>query len=89
MMMKDNKKNRATIIVASMKSKDGEDKMNRSPMKDGAEMESDEKLVAAEEIMQAIEKKDSRMLMEAMKSMISMCMDSEDDYQEDSEEKEE
>lgn len=86
MLMKDNKKNRATIIISSMKSKDGEDKMSRAPEHDGAEMESDEKLIAADEILQAIEKKDSRMLLEALKSMIEMC--SSEEYSEDSKEEE-
>jgi hypothetical protein len=87
MLMKDDKKNRATIIIASMKSKNGEDKMNRAPMNDGAEMEGDEKLIAAEEILKAIENKDKRMLAEALKSLIEMCS-SDEEYSEDSEEKE-
>lgn len=67
MIMSGGKKKEASMIVASMK----------PPMADSVapEMEQDAKDMAAEEIMAAIDARDSGALKEAMKSFVSMCMD--------------
>lgn len=89
MFMKDdkNKKNSATLIIARMRKKPEGEELKEAPKQDGAYMDdTDDKMIAVDEIMQAIEKKDKRMLKEALSSMISMCME---EYDEPSEEKEE
>lgn len=67
MMMPDNKKKAASMIVASMSAPKAVDV--------APEMESDSKSVVAEEIMAAFEAKDSNALSEALKSFVHMCMD--------------
>lgn len=63
MLMKDDKKRTATMIVSA-------------PETEQPEMESDDMAheVAAEEIMAAIEQKDTKALAEALKSFHEMCM---------------
>lgn len=66
------KKEKASIIIASMGPK--------KPM-DAPEMaqEADMHTMVADEIMMAIEKKDAKMLKEALKSFVSMCSDEEEE----------
>lgn len=73
MLMKDPKKNLATVVVSKMVGKPVEEPQ---PM--------DEKLVAAEEIMAALEAKDSVQFKEALSAFIELCMsaESEDEYSE-------
>jgi len=81
MMMSDDKKKQATIIVASMKKPESEP-MPEKPSEDVSELE-----VAADEIMQALERKDSKAMSEALKSFIDMCKyESEPEESEESEE---
>lgn len=73
MLMKDNKKNAATIIMAKMSK--GPSMVPKSEP-EGAESDSSDELdFAAEEVLSAMERKDSRALKEAMKSFVQMCMD--------------
>jgi len=75
MMMADDKKKQATMIIASMSKKP---KSESEPM-EGPEMESEVSglEMAAEDIMAAVEKKDAQALMHAMKAFHGMCMDEE------------
>lgn len=71
MFMKDNKNKMATVIVAKLKDRDKEREM---PMSEGAEMsEPDDMEIMADEIIMAIEKKDVKMLKDALKSFIESC----------------
>lgn len=79
--MKD-KKNMATVIVSKMKKPD---EYKKAPEQDGAMIESDDYSIAADEIVDALEKKDKVALKEALKSFVQMCMD-ESPEQEPSEE---
>ena len=75
MLMKDDKKKTATLIIAKMKNGD---KMRPAPQVDGAEMaEPDEMDMAADELLRAIEKKDARAVKECMRSMIELVSNSE------------
>lgn len=76
MLMKDNKKSAATIIVAKMRGPMQDEQLKTSE-KDGAEVEQDEYSMAADEVLAAIEAKDPKTLAEALKSFVSMCMSKE------------
>ena len=88
-MMSDNKKNRATLIIAKMskKPKDSESEYEKPPMNERDEpVDSSMGLQsAAEELLAAVESKDAKAVMSAMKSFYDMCasedemMESEDD----------
>lgn len=79
MVGKDKKQNGLAIILAGMKGKPEE--MKKAPMnEEGDVTEYDMGLDSAvEEIMMAVEKKDKKMLKEALKSFITMCEMQEDD----------
>lgn len=77
MLMKDNRKNMATIIVSKMNSKP-EEEMHMSKEKEGAESEVSQHEMAAEEILQAIERKDARMLADALQAFYEMCAHQEE-----------
>lgn len=82
MFMKDDKK-APSIIVAKIKKK-GESEMVDAPKKDGDVMaDSDELMIAAEEIMDAVHKKDSRALRDALKSAFDIAGSMSDDSAEE------
>lgn len=70
MMM--SKRNKASMIIASLPKKAMEEVMPE------AEMQVDPQEVAAEELMSAIAAKDAKALKEALKSFMSLC---EDEYE--------
>lgn len=71
-MFMDNKKKAAGLIIASM---DGSmKKAAKNEMGDLIDASAGHQ-AAAEEILAAIESKDAKSLMSALKSFISMCMD--------------
>lgn len=73
MFMADNKKKAATLIVGAMKPADMKEKPTNEM---GDEVDASAGLMAAaEEIMSAVEKKDAKALMHAMKSFHAMCAD--------------
>lgn len=80
MMM--SKKNKASMIIASLPKKAMEVSMPEM------EMEVDPQEVAAEELMSAITAKDPKALKEALKSFMSLCEDEdeEDESEEDASE---
>lgn len=85
MLMKPNKKNMASLIVAKIGGKeDDAEKIVEQP-KDATgaavDMEMDGPAVAADEVFAALEAKDKAAFIDAMKSMVSMCMNSEEDYE--------
>lgn len=84
MMMRDNKKNVASLIVAKMASPKSDEKLVSSE-KDGAEQEYSAHSMAAEEILSAMKASDAKQLSEALKSFVEMCMN---EYESSEEEKE-
>lgn len=80
--MKDNKKNMASLIVSKING-DGEEESSMEAPKnaDGAmaDTEMDGTAVAADEVFAALESKDRGAFIDAMKSMVQMCMDSDAD----------
>lgn len=76
--MKDNKKSAATII-ARMKNKPQDNETHKeAPNQDGVELSNlSESDIAADELFEAIEKKDKRAFYEALKSCISLAQDEE------------
>lgn len=74
MLMKDDKKKAATLIISALKPAP-----SKVAEKDGAEQEMNDHSIAADEILLAIEKKDVNALAEALKSFIQMCEYSEDE----------
>ena len=69
MMMKDDKKNMATLIVRRMK--DGSESTQKRPQHEGAEMgETDELTMMADDVMTALDKKDVRAFADSMKAFI-------------------
>lgn len=90
MMMPDDKKKRATLIIAKMKGGSPDMPKEAPKSDDGAEMDSSMGyMAAAEEMMKAIESKDPKMLMSAVKAFVDMCMDEspedESEYESDAE----
>jgi hypothetical protein len=81
-MFMDNKKKAAGLIIASM---DGS--MKKAPKNEMGDMvdASAGHQAAAEEIIAAVESKDAKALMSAMKSFVSMCMDEYEAEEESSE----
>jgi hypothetical protein len=87
MLMKDNKKNLASIIVSKINERGEKEEskpMSQPTDANGAavDMEMNDVSIAADEVFAAIESKDKAGFIEAMRSMIEMCMDeseSEDD----------
>ena len=74
--MKDNKKNRATLILSAGKTVE-------RPQQDGAEMDQvDDKMIAVDEMFRALESKNKRDFAEALKSYVEMCMDGKEDESE-------
>jgi hypothetical protein len=84
MFMKDNKKNAVSLIMAKMKKKPEDGEMYKdAPEQDGAVMsEMSEQDIAADELFEAIEKKDKKAFYEALKSCISLAQDSEGSVEE-------
>lgn len=74
MLLKDDKKKVATMLVAKLK-KDGSDSMEEAPKNEmGDTMDSEMGLDSAtEEVLMAIEKKDPAMLKAALRSFMEMC----------------
>ncbi len=85
MLMKDNKKNMASIIVSKINDRDGaegDSKYSEAPKNaDGAmaDVEMDGPAVAADEVFAALEAKDKGAFIEAMRSMVQMCMEPDSD----------
>lgn len=81
-MFMDDKKKQAGLIIASM---DGA--MKKAPKNEMGDMvdASAGHEAAAQEIISAVESKDARALMAAMKSFVSMCMDEYEAEEESSE----
>lgn len=70
MMMSDNKKKLATIIVGNMKA----DKPEMPPMKD--EVEQDDSIAkesAAQDLLSAIEQKNTKGIVEAITNLMELC----------------
>lgn len=79
MLMKDNKKNNmAAIVVSKIKDRVDETVSEAPKNADGAlaDVEMDGPAVAADEVFAALESKDKGAFIDAMKSMVQMCMDS-------------
>lgn len=75
MMMSDNKKKMATMIIAKMGPNGKEESQEAPKNENGDEMDSDHGYSAAsEEIIQAVESKDPKALKHALKSFIEMCL---------------
>lgn len=75
MIMPDDKKKSATIILAKMKGKDDYEKKETPTSEDGTEMDSSIGYDAAcEEMLKAIESKDAKALKESLRSVIDMVM---------------
>lgn len=73
MLMKDNKKSMATIIVSKMKNRP--QPLMDAPQSAGAEVaDADELYMTAEEVMKALETRDIRGFKEAMEAMVEICM---------------
>lgn len=82
MMMSDDKKKQATLIVAKMKGMPAEKPTTEA----GDEMDhSSGYMAAAEEMMAAIEKKDPTMFKDALKSFVDMCSMEEPEAEETAE----
>lgn len=84
MLLKDDKKRMVTIILKRLKGSDDFDTMRSSneeyseaPIsKDGAELDNTDALsTASEKAMEAIESKDAKSFKNAIKEMISLCME--------------
>ena len=80
MMLSDDPKKMASMIIVSMKGKKPGDKMV-SGEKDGAEDSSMDPglLAASEEVLNAIKSDDSRGMAEALKSFMDICYSTEED----------
>lgn len=82
MLMKDKKQNMATLIVDRINSRGDEEKTELEQPTDATgaavETEMDGPAVAADEVFAALEAKDKAGFIEAMKSMVQMCMDYEE-----------
>lgn len=78
MLMKDAKKNMATVIVSKMNSRP-EEEVQMSKQAEGAEQEVSQQEMAAEEILQALERRDPRMLSDALKAFYDMCANEEEE----------
>lgn len=83
MLMKDQKRNLASIIVAKMTKPSPE-----SSESENMEPEYDELQAAADEVMAAIDTKDAVQLKDALKAMIQMCMNKAEAEEEASESQE-
>jgi len=84
--MSDDKKRRATIIVAKLRN--GGERMSDAPEHDGAEREMDDTDVYVDEIMHAIKSDDKDALKDALKAYVSHCIEEHEseDESEDSDE---
>lgn len=82
MLMKPDKKNMASLIVAKINERGNENEKTVEQPINGegavADMEMDGPAIAADEVFAALESKDKAAFIDAMKSMIQMCMDSAD-----------
>lgn len=77
MLMKDPKKTSIALLIAKKAGKP--DNIQDQPEKDGAQ--SDDSIAydsAAEELMKSLEAKDAKGVVEALKSLVQMCMDEEE-----------
>lgn len=73
MMLKDDKRRAATIIVRKMK--DGSEAMRNRPESAGAEMaESEDLYMLADDVMEAFKQGDTRHLKESMEAFVECCM---------------
>lgn len=83
MLMKDPKKKGIAMIIAKMKGP----KMEESVVPEGEAMQDDSIALesAAEEVLAAVEKKDAKMLKEALMSMIDMCSSKAEESEDESE----
>jgi len=82
MLMNDNKKNMAALIVSKINNRGEEESSQEAPKNaDGAlaDVEMDGPAVAADEVFAALEAKDKGAFIDAMRSMVQMCMDSSDE----------
>ncbi len=71
MIMSDNKKKAVTLIMGKLGK--GPEESEQVPMKDNAEQDSNMPLEsAADELLQAIEQKSSKGIVEAIKSMLEL-----------------
>lgn len=84
MLLKDDKKK----MVSSLVGKFSKSQLEQAPQKDGAEQDDSIGLDScAEEIIQAVEEKSPKKLVEALKSMLEMLEDADELEQEPEEEK--
>ena len=84
MLMKDDKKKMATLIVAKMRN--GGERTHEAPEADGAEKDMSEGDVLAEEVLHAIKSGNADDFSEALKAYVSHCIEaneSEDESEED------
>jgi NTP pyrophosphatase (non-canonical NTP hydrolase) len=88
MFMKDDSKKKIAALIIAKKIPSGESEMKEAPKDEYGDMTSYDTglMQAAEEILSAVEKKDAKMIKEALKSFMSMCTNEEEDSERDSEE---
>lgn len=87
MLMKDDKKKAVTLIMGKMLGKPEE--TQEAPSKDGTEQDDSVAVdTAAEELISAIEAKSPKGVVMAIKSLMELCQQESEDYEE-SEEKSE
>lgn len=73
MLMKDNKRSVATLIVSKMKNRP--EPLQEAPQSAGAEIaNADDLYMVSEEVMKALETRDIRGFKEAMEAMVEICM---------------
>jgi hypothetical protein len=84
MMMKDDKRKMATIIVSKMKK--GDESSSLAPESAGAEVaDADEMYMVADDVMEAIKNGDVRALKESLQSMIEVMMSRDSESEMESE----
>jgi hypothetical protein len=80
MLLKDDKKKSVGLIMTKLMGDKPE--MQEAPMKDGAEQDDSMAVdTAAEELIQAIESKSPKAVVQAIKSLMELCQSEESDQE--------